>query len=214
MVRLGTASSHPDSRVHAQFLRVIPLPPCFVAGGILRTTMEVNEVKELHEVASEARTRESKRIGLTMATVAVLLAVSTMLGHRTHTESVLMQTRATDQWAYYQAKNIRAHMYEANSQMAAALGPQGEKLAEDFKTRGEKQRTDAENIRSKAEELESETQATERKAAHYDLSEIFFEIAIVLCSISLLAGARLYWRLSFISTLIGMIIAARGAWLH
>ncbi|MBZ5568113.1 MAG: DUF4337 domain-containing protein [Acidobacteriia bacterium] len=175
--------------------------------------MEVNEVKELHEVAAEARTHEDKRIGLTMAIVAVLLAVSTMLGHRTHTESVLMQTRATDQWAYYQAKNIRAHMYEANSQMAA-LGPQGTKLAEDFKTRGEKQRADAESIRAKAEQMESETQATERKAGHYNLSEIFFEIAIVLCSISLLAGASLYWRLSFISTLIGIVIAVRGAWLH
>jgi hypothetical protein len=176
--------------------------------------MEVKEVKELHAVAAESRTREDKRIGLTMAVVAVLLAVSTMLGHRTHTESVLRQTRATDQWAYYQAKNIRAHMYEANSQMAAALGPQSAKIAEDFKAKGEKQRADAENIRSAAEQMESETQATERKATHYNLSEIFFEIAIVLCSISLLAGASLYWRLSFVSTLIGIVIAARGAWLH
>ncbi len=172
--------------------------------------MEVNE--ELHEVASEAHTSSAKRIGLTMAVVAVLLAVSTMLGHRMHTESVLLQNRATDQWAFYQAKNIRAHMYEANAQMAAALGAQG--AAEDFKSRGEKQRTDAENIRTAAEKLEAETQATERKAAHYNLSEIFFEIGIVLCSISLLSGSGLFWRLSFISTAIGIVIAARGAWLH
>jgi hypothetical protein len=146
--------------------------------------------------------------------VAVLLAVSTMLGHRTHTESVLLQTRATDQWAYYQAKNIRAHMYEADSQMAGALAAQGQKLAEDLKARGEKQRSEAENVRANAEKLEAETQATERKAGHYDLAEIFFEIAIVLCSISLLAGSSLYWRLSFISIVIGIVIAGRGVWLH
>ena len=172
--------------------------------------MAVNE--ELHEVASEAHTRTAKRIGLTMAVVAVLLAVSTMLGHRTHTESVLMQTRATDQWAFYQAKNIRAHMYEADAQMAAALGAKG--AAEDFKSRGERQRGDAERIRAEAEKLEAETQATERKAGHYDLSEIFFEIGIVLCSISLLSGSGLFWRLSFISTAVGILIAARGTWLH
>jgi hypothetical protein len=137
-----------------------------------------------------------------------------MLGHRTHTESVLLQTRATDQWSYYQAKNIRAHMYEADSQMTAALAPPGQKLAEDFKARGEKQRSEAENVRAGAEKLEAETQATERKAAHYDLAEIFLEIAIVLCSISLLAGSGIYWRLSFISTLIGILIAARGGLLH
>ena len=183
-------------------------------GDILRSTMGMDEVKELQEVASEAHTRPAKQIGLTMAVVAVLLAVSTMLGHRMHTESVLLQNRATDQWAFYQAKNIRAHMYEANAQMAAALGAQGAKLAEDFKSRGEKQRTDAEKIRAEAEKLEAETHATERKAGHYDLSEIFFEIGIVLCSISLLSGSGLFWRLSFISTAAGIAIAARGAWLH
>jgi Domain of unknown function (DUF4337) len=176
--------------------------------------MELDEVKELQEVAAEARSKEDKRIGLTMAIVAVLLAVSTMLGHRMHTESVLLQNRATDQWAYYQAKNIRAHMYEADSQMTAALGPQGAKVSEDFKTRGEKQRADAESVRGNAEKLEAATEAAERKATHYNLAEIFFEIAIVLCSISLLAGASLYWRLSFISTVIGILIMARGAWLR
>jgi hypothetical protein len=176
--------------------------------------MEVNEVKELQDIAHEARTRKDKRIGLTMAVVAMLLAVATMLGHRTHTESVLLQTRATDQWAYYQAKNIRAHMYEADSQLAAALAAHGPKLSEDFKSRGEKQRSDAENIRATAEKLEAETQATERKAGHYDLAEIFLEVAIVLCSISLLTGSGAYWRLSFISTVIGILIAARGASLH
>jgi hypothetical protein len=174
--------------------------------------MEMNE--ELHEVAAETHSSDSKRIGLTMAVFAMLLAVSTMLGHRTHTESVLLQNRATDQWAYYQAKNIRAHMYEADGQMAAALGSAGQKLAEDFRSRGEKQRTDAENVRATAEKLETETQATERKAVHYDLAEIFFEVAIVLCSISLLVGSGLYWRLSFLSALVGILITARGAWLH
>ena len=152
--------------------------------------MEANE--ELHEAAHEARTREDKRIGLTMAVVSVLLAVSTMLGHRTHTESV----------------------YEANSEMAAVFGPHGEKVTEEFKKLGEKQRSDAENIRTDAEKLEAETQATERKAGHYDLSEIFFEIGIVLCSISLLSGSPLFWRLSFNSTAAGILIAARGAWMH
>jgi Domain of unknown function (DUF4337) len=186
---------------------------------ILRTIMEANE--ELHEAAHEARTREDKRIGLTMAVIAVLLAISTMLGHRTHTESVLLQTRATDQWAFYQAKNIRAHMYEANSEMAGALSVAGVsgraetgKLASDLKSRSEKQRTDAENIRREAEKLEAETQATERKAGHYDLAEIFFEIGIVLCSISLLSGSPLFWRLSFLSSIAGILIGLRGAWLH
>ena len=175
--------------------------------------MELSEVKELQETAAESREHHAKGVGLTTAVVAVLLAITTMLGHRTHTETVLLQSRAVDQWGYYQAKNIRAHMYEANSEMAAALAPQA-KLADNFKSRGEKQRADAEKIRTDAEKLETETQAAERKAAHYDTAEIFFEIAIVLCSITLLSGSPIYWRLSFLSSLVGIAVVARGMWMR
>ena len=51
-------------------------------------------------------------ISVTMAILAVCVAVVSLLGHRSHTEELLMQNRATDQWAYYQAKNIRRHNYE------------------------------------------------------------------------------------------------------
>ena len=44
-----------------------------------------------------------------MSVVAVLVAVTTVLGHRTHTEAVLEQNRATDQWNEYQAKKIRSY---------------------------------------------------------------------------------------------------------
>ena len=57
------------------------------------------------------RTRQKKQnlapVSLTMAILAVLVATVSLLGHRAHTEEILMQTRATDQWAYYQAKNMR-----------------------------------------------------------------------------------------------------------
>src|SRR5712671_7314263 len=48
-------------------------------------------------------------ISLTMSILAVLVAVATLFGHRAHTEELLLQAQATDQWAYYQAKNIRLH---------------------------------------------------------------------------------------------------------
>ena len=51
-------------------------------------------------------------VTFTMAVLAVVLAATTLLGHRAHTEELLFQSKATDQWAYYQAKNIREHTYE------------------------------------------------------------------------------------------------------
>lgn len=163
--------------------------------------MEPGEIKELSDKAKESG---EKTIGLTMAIVAVLLAFATMLGHRTHTEEVLIQTKANDQWAYYQAKNIRSHMYEANSQMAGLIKEEAS-LAEDFRKKAEDQKQGAELIRVKAEDLEREVEITSGRAGRFDTSEIFLEIAIVLCSITLLTGTRSYWRISFISSAIGIV---------
>ncbi|MGH9568590.1 MAG: DUF4337 family protein, partial [Candidatus Angelobacter sp.] len=66
-------------------------------------------------------------------------------------------------------------------------------------------------IQERARDMERETDLITRKADRYDASELFLEISIVLCSISLLAETRLYWRLSFLSTAIGICAAGWGA---
>ena len=47
--------------------------------------------EELKEGAEHAHRSGEKGIGLTMAIVAVLLAIATLMGHRTHTEEGLIQ---------------------------------------------------------------------------------------------------------------------------
>src|ERR1700760_2778236 len=81
--------------------------------------------EELKEGAEHAHERGEKGIGLTMAIVAVLLAVATLLGHRAHTEEGLLQGKIVDQWNFYQAKHIRAHEYGAFAELAAAIANPG-----------------------------------------------------------------------------------------
>lgn len=144
-----------------------------------------------------------------MAIIAVLLAMATMLGHRTHTEEVLLQTRANDQWAYYQAKDTRSHIYAADAEITALL-PKGEALSEKFNKQSEGQKTASEDIRKQAEEKEHESEAASKKANQYDTAEIFLEIAIVLCSIALLTGMRAFWLVSFVSSIVGIAFVARA----
>lgn len=162
---------------------------------------------EIHEHIEHAHEHGQKRIGISMAVMAVLLAVATMLGHRMHTEEVLLQTKANDQWSYFQAKNIRSHMYGADAELAALSGASGSTLVTSFKERGESQRKEAEEIKQAAEELEAEAHHAAKWADHFDMSEIFFEIAIVLSSISLLVGTPLYLRGAYVSTVIGLLVA-------
>jgi hypothetical protein len=91
--------------------------------------------EELKEGAEHAHERGEKGIGLTMAVVAVLLAIATLLGHRAHTEEGLLQGKIVDQWNFYQAKHIRAHEYGAMAEIAALLpNPSAKDLAlKDYK---------------------------------------------------------------------------------
>ena len=69
-----------------------------------------DELQELQENAEHAHHNPSMApVSLTMAVLAVCVAVVSLLGHRAHTEEVVLQARSSDKWAYYQAKNIREH---------------------------------------------------------------------------------------------------------
>src|SRR5919198_6321662 len=83
------------------------------------------ELHKMHEHAEHARhDRSMAPVSLTMAILAVGVAVVSLLGHRAHTEEVLLQSRASNQWAYFQAKNIRQHTDRIITDFAAALPPQ------------------------------------------------------------------------------------------
>src|ERR1700688_3023429 len=72
-----------------------------------------DELSELRENAEHGRENPSLApISVTMAILAVFVAVVSLLGHRAHTEEVLFQAKASDQWSYYQAKSIRRHNYD------------------------------------------------------------------------------------------------------
>ncbi len=86
------------------------------------------ELNELRERAEEAKERkELAPASLTMAIVAVLVATISLLGHRAHTEEIILQNKVTDQWAYYQAKNLRLNNLQALNDVLGALEGKNEK---------------------------------------------------------------------------------------
>ena len=62
--------------------------------------------------------------------------------------------------------------------------------------------------------LEKETELMATKADRFDSAELFLEVSIVLCSIALLADERRYWKLSFVTTALGIGLAMWGFILH
>jgi hypothetical protein len=83
-----------------------------------------------------------RRVAMSMAIIAAVLAGVTLLSHRGHTETLKLQaeansieteaaslqtlanvhhTQASDQWAFYQAKNIRSHEFQSYLRMIKFL---------------------------------------------------------------------------------------------
>src|SRR5947209_18151558 len=121
------------------------------------------EGHELLESSERAQHAGDRRIGVTMALFAATLALVTMMGHRLHTEEVVLQTQVTDGWAYYQAKNTRSQMYGADARLAELQGS-GAALARAWTETAALEKSQADQIRRDTEALDAETQATARRA--------------------------------------------------
>jgi|SRR5580765_3285377 len=177
------------------------------------------ELHELQEHAEHAKHDPSLApVTLTMAVLAVLVAAVSLLGHRTSIEEVVLQNKVTDQWAYYQAKNIRRHSDElfadmisiVNSKDAEAAG----KLQEKYRAEAERYRDEQKELDAKARELEQEAVLARGKTDRFDLGEVFLEIALVITSITLLSGRRLFWYLGLLFGGAGIVVAASVLLLH
>lgn len=177
---------------------------------------ELNELQEHAEHAKHDPTLVP--VTVTMAVLAVLVAVVTLVGHRAHTEEVVLQAKASDQWAYYQAKNIRRHTDELFTDLtsvqattdAAALA----KLRDKYAGEASRYKDEQKDIEDKAHEMEAEVATERNRADRYDLAEVFLEVGLVITSITLLSGRRLFWFLGLFLAVVGMVLAVTGFFVH
>lgn len=175
------------------------------------------ELTELHEHAEHAKENPGLApVSLTMAIVAVLVAVATLLGHRAHTEEVVLQALASDRWAYYQSQNIRRHVDELfldlTSVQATTDSAALAKLRDKYSEEATRYRDNRNETETEARRLEAEVATERNRADRFDLSEVFLEIGLVITSITLLTGRKLYWGMGATFAAVGVVLACT-AWL-
>lgn len=177
---------------------------------------ELNELKEHAEHAKEDPSLAP--ISVTMAVLAVLVAVVTLLGHRAHTEEVVMQAKASDQWAYYQAKNIRRHEDEIVTDVTAVQSTIDSaalnRVREKYSSEAARYKDDQKAIEDKAKEMEAEVATERNRADRFDLAEVFLEVGLVITSITLLSGRRFFWGFGVILAAVGIVLSATAFFLH
>jgi len=158
------------------------------------------------------------RVTVTLAILAVLLALVTLFAHRAAKEELLLQTQEADQWAFFQAKNSGQHGMQTGADMLATLAPvdkeKAEALREKYLKEAERYGEEKKEAKDSAEELKKERLRVGSRGDRYEAGEVLLEIALIICSFTLLTQKKLFWYSGMLLGLMGMGTAFSGFLLH
>jgi hypothetical protein len=181
------------------------------------------ETEKLHEAIMEELEKEGgsflRQISITTAILAVLAALASLRAGATVNEALVLKTEATrlqseasDLWAYYQAKGIKAAIQEASSAPWLAMGKTPPlNYLEKAKRYGEEQA----GIQHKAREKELERDEKLKESDHllhkhhsFAGAVALFQVSIALGAVAALTRYKLVWYGSLIAGGAGIVFFA------
>lgn len=184
--------------------------------------MELPNTEELQEMKEKGFTR---RVALTTAIFAVVLAITSLGGNNAMKEMLLAQQQSTDQWSFYQAKVLREHLYRSQkTRLEIDLIERGNGMNKQVRERvdgllkkisEEEARYNAEKkeIEREAKKLEHERDVNRSKDPYFDYGEVLLQIAIVMASVSILSGSRPVYYFAIVSACLGTLLSLNGFFL-
>jgi hypothetical protein len=198
--------------------------------------VEANETKEIgdtiaeagHEAHAEASFRRAAAVIL--GVIAMLLAIASLLGEASMKETINYNIKASDTFAFYQARNVRqtaislaADQLEAlaasHPEWSGAARAQADKLISDYRATVARYESDPKTGEGKKELLqkargyEAKRDHAQEQDSNYDFARGLFQIAIVLGSVSIVALSRpLLWLGCGLAGL-AMLLALNGYFL-
>jgi hypothetical protein len=120
---------------------------------------------------SEREAHVKALAAVSISLLALLLAVTNYFAGRNSSAVLNGTIESNNLWAWYQAKNVRATIYEVTNNEQKAT----------------KQRADMEEIMEKARAAEAKRDAAKAKSPYYSYSGMALQLAIVLSSAAILA---------------------------
>jgi hypothetical protein len=176
-------------------------------------------------MAEETKEKWLNYLALTTVIFAVCATLSTFKGAGYSTRSVLSQTQAANQWAYYQSKSIKGYLYEnqkeslelelkkSRSNMPKAVAEEYEKKLTVYSQKIKKYDDEKAEISKEAKKLEAQRDDAQRHSGIFGIAVIFLQIAILLSSIAALMKKKLVWIAGAASGAVGLVYFANGFFL-
>ncbi len=161
--------------------------------------------EKLHETieerVEEAVEKKERKGGMTIAISTALMAVfaamaSLLAGHHAD-EAVIEQIRASDKWAFYQAKGIKDEI------LSLSTSP-------DKESKSAKYKSDQAEIQKEARESESASRAHLEHHSILARAVTLFQISIAISAIAILTKKRLLWFISLGISCFGLYFFVSG----
>jgi len=167
------------------------------------------ELPDAHELEEHAARGFTRRVAVTTAIYAVVLAIASLGGNNAMKEMLLAQQQSSDQWAFYQAKVIREHLYRAQAMLAESARPDSD-VARAFRAEEQRYGAEKKEIEAEAKKLERLRDAYQKRDPYFDYAEVFLQIAIVTASVSILAKSRTLFAFSLVIAILGFLYMVNG----
>lgn len=181
--------------------------------------VELPNPGELEEAAGK---RFSKRVALTTAIYAVLLAITSLGGNNATKEMMLSQQMSNNQWSYYQAKSIKeSFAIERRESVEAILAERGAAMTPAARMVFERRRDAAASdearyakekgqILAEAKTLEKDRDIGRAKDPYFDFGEVLLQLAIVTASTAILSGSSPVYLFSIVMAAFGAVLSLNG----
>jgi hypothetical protein len=178
--------------------------------------VDIPDVEELEQLKQDTF---SKRVALIIALYAVALAITSLGGNNATKEMLLSQQQASNEWAHYQAKVIREHLYGSQRatlevQLETELKPEVRSkynaLLREMTKKETDYREEKRGIEQRAKTLERARDVARDKDPYFDYAEVLLQIAVVLGSLAILSGSRPLFVGSLLFAGVGSLLCLNG----
>jgi len=138
---------------------------------------------------SELEILIKRRAAIVVTLFAAVLAINTLVGGSNSSKILTNTISANNQWAWYQAKNVRSVVYKTTADLV-----HDKQLSQHYHAEAQRMRDDMTEIEKKAKALEAERDVAKQKSPYFTYAGSLLQIGIVLSTAAILAVMMpLFW---------------------
>lgn len=163
-----------------------------------------------------------KGVAVTTTVLAVMTAIASSRGGACTAKTQILTAVEGSQWAYYQAKSIKENLVDAQRnlfevQIAGAANAEQkailEKKLENAKAEIARYDKEKNDLKAQAEGTGRENGMVARKGNEFSMAIVFFQIGIMLSSVSALLKRKEMWVTGLLFGLIAIVYLANAFFL-